>query len=61
MQREGLKANDVILVAYGNDKIANVQDLLKSYQTGKWRKKMKLTISRNQSMQTLTIDTHPDN
>lgn len=59
MDKGGLKANDVIFVMYGNNKIVTVQDLLKAYQTGRWRKKLRLQISRNQSMQPLTIDTHP--
>lgn len=59
MAKGGLKANDVIFIVYGKDKVTNVQDLLKAYQTGKWRKKIKLDISRNQSMQSLTINTHP--
>jgi len=61
MDREGIKANDVIFTIYGKEQIATAQDLLKAYQTGKWRKKMKLTISRNQSMKTLTINTHNEN
>lgn len=59
MDKSGLKANDVIFYVYGKEKVVTVQDLLKSYQAGKWRKKMRLQISRNQSIQSLTIDTHP--
>lgn len=54
----GLKPNDVIFEVHAKEKVKTVHDLLKSYQAGKWRKKMRLVISRNQNMKSITINTH---
>ena len=58
MDKGGLKANDVIFKAYNYDRVLNLNDFLKSYQSGKWRKSMKLKVYRNQSKKNLTINTH---
>ena len=57
----GLRNDDVILhvidTAFGgSDKISTVNDLLASYQSRKWRGVLELTVSRNQQLQTLSID-----
>jgi hypothetical protein len=54
LDQEGIKPNDVILEVF-KVKVITAVDLLNAYQTNKWRGKLILTISRNQSLQKLTV------
>lgn len=55
MGEAGIKENDVILEVFGKDQIVTAVDLLNSYQTNKWRGKLMLTLSRNQSLKKITV------
>lgn len=61
MAAAGLKASDVILQVIdsqfgGSDKVLAVNDLLASYQSRKWRGVLEVVISRNQKLQTVSIN-----
>lgn len=55
MAKGGIRVNDVILTAFGQDEIVTSQDAMRSYQANRWRKKMTLVISRNQSTQKVVV------
>ncbi|MCC4831799.1 PDZ domain-containing protein [Shewanella sp. 10N.7] len=55
MDKGGIKPNDVILTAFGQDEVVTSQDAMRSYQANRWRKKMTMTISRNQSTQKVIV------
>jgi hypothetical protein len=55
MAKGGIKPNDVILSAFGEGEVVTSQDAMRAYQANRWRKKMALTISRNQSTQKVNV------
>lgn len=55
MAKAGIQLNDVFLKVQGKDEIATAEDLLRGYQSNKWRKKLRITISRNQNLQDVNV------
>tara|TARA_R110002153_G_scaffold40633_3_gene116262 strand:- start:38516 stop:40930 length:2415 start_codon:yes stop_codon:yes gene_type:complete len=61
MAAAGIQTSDVILEVVdsqfgGSDKVLGVNELLASYQSRKWRGVLEVVISRNQQLQTVSIN-----